>query len=1635
MRRKAREAVRSAAHIALERLESRTLFATWTPLAHTPPLGTGTMNLLTDGSVLMTDGGTGWQRLAPDSTGSYINGTWTRLAAAHDSRLYDATQVLQDGRVFVAGGEYGTGASTGEVYNPLTNSWLALPSQPYGKFLDSGSILLANGKVLISPVSPNPSGYTTIFDPATNTWSQGPKLFRGGSTDEQSFVKLDDDSILTIDGNTTSERYIPSLNQWINDAAVPVGLFDGLGEIGSAVRLADGRAFYIGGTSHTALYTPSGTTAPGTWVAGPDLPAGLGADDAPAAVLPDGRVLMALGPTGTYKGPTSLYVYDPTAGAIGAISVVSGAPSTGNAPFVMRMLSLPSGDVLFDDGGTLYDFNPGTAPLADAKPAINSLVANADGTMTLTGTGLNGINAGSAYGDDAQMDSNYPIVSFTNGSSVYYARTHGWSSTGVATGATPQSADFTLPLGIPAGTYSVFLVANGVASDAASVTISLTAGNAAPTIATVATATPSAVIGTSTALSVLGNDDAGEANLTYTWTTTTSPSLANLPSFSVNGTNAAKNVTATFSKIGAYTFKVTITDSGGLSISRTVSVNVTQAQTSIAVSPSLASLGGGGTQQFSATAYDQFGAAMAVQPSFTWAVTGGTGTINAAGLYTSLSTGTLATITATTGAFNSTAQVGVVSSPWSSQDIGSVGLPGTAYDNGSTFTIKSSGADIWGTSDEFHYISRAMNGDGMITARVATEQNTGPWAKVGVMIRNSRLPNDKYVLESVTPANGTAFQYRTSPAGSAGSTGGTGGLSAPYWVRLVRKGNVITGYRSSNGTTWVQDGTVNVTMGTTVYIGLEADSNNDGVLNTSTFDHVSVMAALNDPVSVSQGVATPVNVLANDTGPAGATLTVTAFGQGTKGSVVNSGNGVLAYTANANALGTDSFTYTISDGLGDTATATVNVTIVGLQAYYKLDDAFGTTAADASGNSQTANLTSTTWSTGVEGTGGLAFNGGSAFASVPALNLNSNTVTLSGWVKRNGSQSAFSGLIFTRTQGTTSGMHFGTTNELRYTWNNSASTYNWNSGLTVPDGVWTFVALVVTPTDATLYMQPQGSAMRSASNAIANTASSFEGATNIGQDPAGGRFFKGSMDEVRIYNAALSAPAIAALANLAPAVPGQAAATPSPVNGVSTALSVLGAGISGESALTYTWAATTLPSGAALPTFNINFNNAAKNAVATFSAAGNYTLTCTISDGILSTTSAVNVTVNQTLTSIAVTPSTSFAIMGGIIPFSASGVDQFGATMLAQPAFTWSVDGTGNTISSAGLFTAGPSADSFTITATSGAVTGTANADVLQPAIVTRGIFYNNSAFDGHDAGANTTTDGAATATDKSALLPGQISTLANFTNYDKGINGIWLDIANLPAAGVTAADFSFTAGTTADPSTWATAPAPTSVTLFRGAGAGGSDRIEIIWPDFSILNAWLRVTLNADANTGLASPDIFYFGNLAGDTANSTTSAAVTNTDMASVKFQLSPSAVPITSPYDFNRDGYVTLSDMGAVKFNLTHSLLFPFTAPPPPPAPAAHTLTAAASSAPKSTATRTLPQRLVAPTSTAPVSHNLTPPTNVIPIAPIVATRSRPFFSPLNDCCSMSDRWTLKLRCNDDPFSEGPVNQVFGRAHAIA
>jgi alpha-L-fucosidase len=187
----------------------------------------------------------------------------------------------------------------------------------------------------------------------------------------------------------------------------------------------------------------------------------------------------------------------------------------------------------------------------------------------------------------------------------------------------------------------------------------------------------------------------------------------------------------------------------------------------------------------------------------------------------------------------SAALAGAPSANWLTEDVGAVGATGTFNFGGGTFTLQGSGSDIWNSADEFRYVFQTLTGDCSITARVLNMQNTAGWAKAGVMVRETLDPASKYVINFMSPANGTALQQRDTTGGSAAGVTGNTGLAAPYWVRLVRAGDAFTSFISPDGTNWTQSGVTTVAMDANVYVGLAVCSVNNGTLCQAEFDNVS----------------------------------------------------------------------------------------------------------------------------------------------------------------------------------------------------------------------------------------------------------------------------------------------------------------------------------------------------------------------------------------------------------------------------------------------------------------------------------------------------------------------------------------------------------------------------------------------------------------------------------------------------------------------------------------------------------------------------------------------------------------------------------------------------------------------------
>jgi hypothetical protein len=170
---------------------------------------------------------------------------------------------------------------------------------------------------------------------------------------------------------------------------------------------------------------------------------------------------------GTFSPPTQLFDFNPSTGVIGPLSpAIPDGNLTTSPAFPKRMLILPTGQMLFSDASNqVWAYTPDGAPNPALRPVINGVTYNGGGNFTLTGKQLNGQSAGAAYGDDDQMDSNYPIIRMVNSTgNVFYARTTNWSSVGVDGGSTLQTVNFTLNPGLPAGNYSVIVSGAGISS-------------------------------------------------------------------------------------------------------------------------------------------------------------------------------------------------------------------------------------------------------------------------------------------------------------------------------------------------------------------------------------------------------------------------------------------------------------------------------------------------------------------------------------------------------------------------------------------------------------------------------------------------------------------------------------------------------------------------------------------------------------------------------------------------------------------------------------------------------------------------------------------------------------------------------------------------------------------------------------------------------------------------------------------------------------------------------------------------------------------------------------------------------------------------------------------------------------------
>jgi hypothetical protein len=729
--------------------------------------------------------------------------------------------------------------------------------------------------------------------------------------------------------------------------------------------------------------------------------------------------------------------------------------------------------------------------------------------------------------------------------------------------------------------------------------------NTPPAIATAASANPNPVPCSTTELSVLGSDDKGESNLTYTWAATGTPPSA--VTFSINGTNAAKATTATFTKAGSYTIQATVIDAEGLSVMSSVIVTVNQTLTSVVVTPSNTIVTSSTTQQFIATGLDQFATALTAQPAFTWSVNGG-GTIDENGLFTAGSASGIFTVTAVSAGITGTTNVTVNNAPTIA--VGALADPNPVA---ATATILSAlGADDNGESNLTYTwttagtppagVTFSVNGTNAAKNTVATFSKAGDYA-FQVMVR------DQGNLTDVSSLNLTVSQTITSIIVSPANA--TINASASRQFTASARDQFAAALTVQPAITWSVSGGGSIGA--------------DGMFTAGTASGTFTVTA------TSAGVSGTATVTVN-TAP-----TIAAAASA-------SPNPVTATTAALSALGAD------NDGESNLTYTWAPV---------------GTPAAPVMFSINGTNMAKTTTAI-FTGAGDYQFQ-----------------VTVTD-----------------------------------------------QAGLSETSSVYVTVDQIVT----SIVVSPASASVNGSATQLFDAMARDQFVTDLNPQPviswsangggtidAGGLFTAGTTEgtfTVTASSGGVSASASIAVVipNTPPTIAAAASASPNPVTATAASLSVLGADNRGESNLTYTWATSGTPPAAV--SFSANGTNAAKNTIATFSKAGSYSFQVTVRDaGGLTATSTTDVTVNQTLTSIVVSPASATVNPSATQHFSATGRDQFATGLTTQPDFTWSVSG-GGTISSSGLFTAGTTAGGpYTVTAQYGGVTGTATITVTQATV------------------------------------------------------------------------------------------------------------------------------------------------------------------------------------------------------------------------------------------------------------------------------------------------------------------------------
>jgi hypothetical protein len=198
------------------------------------------------------------------------------------------------------------------------------------------------------------------------------------------------------------------------------------------------------------------------------------------------------------------------------------------------------------------------------------------------------------------------------------------------------------------------------------------------------------------------------------------------------------------------------------------------------------------------------------------------------------------TVKSSPGAAVSVTAPATVPPPWQTADVGRPGVVGNVVSSNGTFTVQG-GGNVSGSADNFRFLYQSLSGDGEIRAQITSAQNTGNGDLTGAMIRESLTSVSKYALMGLSPGGSMRWQRRSNTGGGTWGSKAGSGTPPKVWVRVVRSGNTISGYKSSDGVNWTLAGSSSLTMAANIYIGLSVASGSTNTVAASVFNNVTVV--------------------------------------------------------------------------------------------------------------------------------------------------------------------------------------------------------------------------------------------------------------------------------------------------------------------------------------------------------------------------------------------------------------------------------------------------------------------------------------------------------------------------------------------------------------------------------------------------------------------------------------------------------------------------------------------------------------------------------------------------------------------------------------------------------------------------